>query len=91
MLYVNSERTASSHGASVHAYTHVSVRSLVRIHARTHSVHSERRNMYACIRERKERYEGKNPGTIRCRQGAPWMSTRSHLKREKDRNEWIVN
>lgn len=79
MLYVNSERTASSRRK---AYTRI--RPRIRAFACTHSrTHSERRNMYACIRERKESTRVKTRGqydVAKARRGCRRVPTRRERK-----------
>lgn len=83
LLYVNSERTASSRRK---AYTRTPTYpcAFACTHSRTRSrMHSERRNMYACIRERKESTRVKTRGqydVAKARRGCRRVPTRRERK-----------
>lgn len=79
MLYVNSERTASSRRK---AYTRTPTYPCAFACTRSR-MHSERRNMYACIRERKESTRVKTRGqydVAKARRGCRRVPTRRERK-----------
>lgn len=82
MLYVNSERTASSRRKRTRVRPRI--RAFACTHSRTHSrMHSERRNMYACIWERKESTRVKTRGqydVAKARHGCRRVPTRRERK-----------